>query len=183
MNKTISKLNSLNAEKILCIGVGVPCVFFDKIKGNVTGVDKWDYKSFPRSWSVPTIAGNIKTKHNKEKYNLVIINNSKHYSDLLKDFTQAQKSVKEGGIIAITHTMPKSYNDIREDYLPRQDWSGWAWQVVLDLISLGGYKVTSYDFEKGLTLFEFDETIKAKHVDCGTWEDWFVNRIDNMNNH
>jgi hypothetical protein len=183
MNQTLNKLNGLQADTVLCIGVGVPSVFFNRLRGNVTGFDRWEHSNYPHSWTIETVADNIINRKTKKKFDLVIINSSKHYEDLLRDFSQAQKNCKEGGIIAVTHTMPKTYFDVQEEPLPRQDWSGFAWQLVLDIISLGGYKVTSYDFDKGLTFFEIDETKESRHVEIGAWEDWLVQREKLMSNH
>jgi hypothetical protein len=82
MQSEISIINRLNFDTVCVYGVGVPSLFFDRIKGDKTGVDNFDKNKFPRSWNGKTVASNILSKPNKKAYDVVIINDSKHYKDL-----------------------------------------------------------------------------------------------------
>jgi hypothetical protein len=48
MQKVINIINSLDFDTVCVYGVGVPFMFFDRIKGEKTGVDNFDKNKFPR---------------------------------------------------------------------------------------------------------------------------------------
>ena len=153
MQKVISKINSLEFETVCVYGVGVPSLFFDRIKGEKTGVDNFDKSKYPRSWNGPTTANNILSKPNKKRYDVVVINDSKHYKDLTNYFKQALKNIKEEGKIIFTHSMPK-----------------------------GGYKVTSFDDGVGMSIIEIDETKQPKEIDVFGFEEVYLLRNKLMSN-
>ena len=95
MQSIINTINKLDFETVCVYGVGIPQLFFNKIKGDKTGIDNFDKTKFPRSWSGKTIASNILSKPNKKTFDVVIINDSKHYKDLVKYFKQALKNIKK----------------------------------------------------------------------------------------
>lgn len=182
MQKIASKINSLKADSILLVGVGLPHMLFNKLKGKKLGFDRWDKKKFPRLWSHAVFAHDITMRRTKKKFDLVILNDSRHYSDLCTAFDQGLKNLKEGGTIAIIGTMPNQYDLVRQDPLPRQNWCGDAYIFVLDLISKGGYRVESFDMDLGLSLITKDESIQGKELTLGAWEDWYFERHKLMNN-
>jgi len=164
MQSEISIINRLNFDTVCIYGVGVPSLFFDRIKGDKTGVDNFDKNKFPRSWNGKTVASNILSKPNKKAYDVVIINDSKHYKDLTKYFKQALKNIKEEGKIIFTHSMPKTPYDVTENPTKHQFWCGYVQQFVLELISKGGYKVTTFDDGFGVSIVELDETKEPKQI-------------------
>jgi len=182
MQKTISYINSLGVEKILFFGVGIPIMFYDRIKGDKHGIDKYDVSSFPRSWVHPERRGDIQSKNTKKKFDLIVINDSKHYKDLASYFKQAIKNLNEEGKIVITHSMPKL--PIHETTTPKpyQSWCGQTREFVLELISKGGYKVTSYEYDLGVSVIEIDETKQPKEIEIGLFEDWYFQRKELMSN-
>lgn len=182
MQKITSKLNSLKFDSTLLIGVGLPHVLFNKLKGKKLGFDRWDKKKFPRLWSHAVFAHNITMRRTKKKFDLVVLNDSRRYEDLDCAFKNALRNLKQGGTIAIIGTMPNMYDLVRPDPLPRQIWCGDAYIFVLDLISKGGYSVASFDLDIGLTLIEIDESIQGKEITLGAWEDWYFERKKLMNN-
>ena len=182
MQKEIKTINSLQFDTVCVYGVGVPSLFFDQIKGEKTGVDSFDKTLFPRSWSGATIADNILSKPNKKKYDIVIINNSKHYKDLVKYFNQALKNISEGGKIIFTHSMPKTPKDVTETPSKHQFWCGYVQQFILELISKGGYKVTSFDDGLGVSIIEIDETKEPVTIDVQGFEEVYFQRKKLMNN-
>jgi len=182
MQKIVSKINSLGFPTVLLVGVGLPHVLFTKLKGEKLGFDKWDKTKYPRLWSHAVFGQNLTRKRTKKKFDLVILNDSRRYSDLDTDFNQALKNLKEGGTIAIIGTMPNMYDLVRPDPLPRQNWCGDAYIFVLDLISKGGYRVESFDLDLGISLITVDDSIQGKEITLGAWEDWYVERKTLMNN-
>ena len=182
MLKELKIINSLEFDTVCVYGVGVPSQFFNHIKGDKTGVDSFDTSLFPRSWSGATIADNIVSKHNKKSYDVVIINNSKHYKDITKYFKQAQKNIIEGGKIIFTHSMPKVPNDVTETPTKHQFWCGYVQQFILELISKGGYKVTTFDEGLGVSIIEIDETKEPKQIDVQGFEEVYFQRKELMNN-
>jgi SAM-dependent methyltransferase len=182
MQKVINIINSLDFDTVCVYGVGVPFMFFDRIKGEKTGVDNFDKNKFPRSWSGATISDNILSKPNKKKFDVVIINDSKHYKDLTKYFKQALKNIKEEGKIVFTHSMPNTPQDITEEPKKHQIWCGDVQQFILELISKGGYKVTSFDDDLGVSIVEIDETKEPKNIDVQGFEEVYFDRKNLMNN-
>jgi hypothetical protein len=182
MQKTISYINSLGAEKILFFGVGNPSIFFDRIKGDNHGIDKYDVSLFPRSWVYPVKSEKVQSKNTKKKFDLIVINDSKHYKDLSNYFKQALKNLNEEGKIVITHSMPTMA--IHETIEPKkfQSWCGQVREFVLELISKGGYKVTSYEYDLGVSVIELDDTKQPKEVEIGLFEDWYYQRKKLMSN-
>jgi hypothetical protein len=126
----------------------------------------FDKNKFPRSWSGATISDNILSKPNKKKFDVVIINDSKHYKDLTKYFKQALKNIKEEGKIVFKH----------------QIWCGDVQQFILELISKGGYKVTTFDDDLGVSIVEIDETKEPKTIEVQGFEEVYFDRKNLMNN-
>ena len=182
MQSEISIINRLNFDTVCVYGVGVPSLFFDRIKGDKTGVDNFDKNKFPRSWNGKTVASNILSKPNKKAYDVVIINDSKHYKDLTKYFKQALKNIKEEGKIIFTHSMPKTPYDVTENPTKHQFWCGYVQQFVLELISKGGYKVTTFDDGFGVSIVELDETKEPKQIEVQGFEEVYFERLKLMNN-
>ena len=182
MQSEISIINRLNFDTVCIYGVGVPSLFFDRIKGDKTGVDNFDKNKFPRSWNGKTVASNILSKPNKKAYDVVIINDSKHYKDLTKYFKQALKNIKEEGKIIFTHSMPKTPYDVTENPTKHQFWCGYVQQFVLELISKGGYKVTTFDDGFGVSIVELDETKEPKQIEVQGFEEVYFERLKLMNN-
>jgi len=182
MQSEISIINRLNFDTVCIYGVGVPSLFFDRIKGDKTGVDNFDKNKFPRSWNGKTVASNILSKPNKKAYDVVIINDSKHYKDLTKYFKQALKNIKEDGKIIFTHSMPKTPYDVTENPTKHQFWCGYVQQFVLELISKGGYKVTTFDDGFGVSIVELDETKEPKQIEVQGFEEVYFERLKLMNN-
>ena len=182
MQKELKIINGLEFDSVCVYGVGVPSIFFNAIKGDKTGVDSYDKELYPRSWSGKTIASNILSKYNKKSYDAVIINNSKHYKYLSKYFKQALKNIKEGGKIIFTHSMPKTPQDVIETPSKHQFWCGQVQQFILELISKGGYKVTTFDDGLGVSIVEIDETKEPKQIEVQGFEEVYFNRIKLMNN-
>ena len=182
MNKELQIINKLEFDTVCVYGVGVPTQFFNSIKGDKLGVDPFDKDSYPRSWNGKTVASNIVSKYNKKAYDIVIINNSKHYKDLVKYLKQAQKNIKEGGKIIFTHSMPKEPSDVTETPTKHQFWCGQVQQFILELISKGGYKVTTYDDGYGVSIVEIDETKEPKEIEVKGFEEVYFYRMELMNN-
>jgi len=182
MQTEISIINRLNFDTVCVYGVGVPSLFFDRIKGDKTGVDNFDKNKFPRSWNGKTVASNILSKPNKKAYDVVIINDSKHYKDLTTYFKQALKNIKEEGKIIFTHSMPKIPYDVTENPTKHQFWCGYVQQFVLELISKGGYKVTTFDDGLGVSIVEIDETKEPKQIEVQGFEEVYFERLKLMNN-
>jgi len=182
MQSEISIINRLNFDTVCVYGVGVPSLFFDRIKGDKTGVDNFDKNKFPRSWNGKTVASNILSKPNKKAYDVVIINDSKHYKDLTTYFKQALKNIKEEGKIIFTHSMPKIPYDVTENPTKHQFWCGYVQQFVLELISKGGYKVTTFDDGLGVSIVEIDETKEPKQIEVQGFEEVYFERLKLMNN-
>ena len=182
MQSEISIINRLNFDTVCIYGVGVPSLFFDRIKGDKTGVDNFDKNKFPRSWNGKTVASNILSKPNKKAYDVVIINDSKHYKDLTTYFKQALKNIKEEGKIIFTHSMPKIPYDVTENPTKHQFWCGYVQQFVLELISKGGYKVTTFDDGLGVSIVEIDETKEPKQIEVQGFEEVYFERLKLMNN-
>jgi len=182
MQSEISIINRLNFDTVCVYGVGVPSLFFDRIKGDKTGVDNFDKNKFPRSWNGKTVASNILSKPNKKAYDVVIINDSKHYKDLSNYFKQALKNIKEEGKIIFTHSMPKTPYDVTENPTKHQFWCGYVQQFVIELISKGGYKVTTFDDGLGVSIVEIDETKEPKQIEVQGFEEVYFERLKLMNN-
>ena len=182
MQSVINIINKLEFDTVCIYGVGVPSLFFNHIKGDKTGIDTYDKNKYPRSWSGKAIASNILSKYNKKCYDVVIINDSKHYKDLAFYFKQALKNIKEEGKIIFTHSMPKTPQDVTENPTKHQFWSGYVQQFVLELISKGGYKVTTLDDGVGLSIIEKDETKEPKEIEVFGFEEVYFNRVKLMNN-
>jgi hypothetical protein len=182
MQSEISIINRLNFDTVCVYGVGVPSLFFDRIKGDKTGVDNFDKNKFPRSWNGKTVASNILSKPNKKAYDVVIINDSKHYKDFSTYFKQALKNIKEEGKIIFTHSMPKIPYDVTENPTKHQFWCGYVQQFVLELISKGGYKVTTFDDGLGVSIVEIDETKEPKQIEVQGFEEVYFERLKLMNN-
>ena len=174
MQSIISIINKLKFDTVCVYGVGIPSMFFNLIKGDKTGVDNFDKDKYPRSWSGATIADNILSKPNKKKYDVVIINDSKHYKDLVKYFKQALKNINEGGKIIFTHSMPNTPYDVAEKPTKHQFWC--------ELISKGGYKVTTLDDGVGMSIVELDETKEPKTIEVQGFEEVYFQRKKLMNN-
>lgn len=182
MHKELKIINSLEFDTVCVYGVGVPIQFFDLIKGDKTGVDSFDKDLYPRSWSGKTISGNILSKYNKKSYDVVIINNSKHYKDLTKYFKQALKNIKKGGKIIFTHSMPKTPQDVTDTPTKHQFWCGYVQQFILELISKGGYKVSTFDDGLGVSIIEIDETKEPVTIEVQGFEEVYFERKKLMNN-
>lgn len=182
MQSIISIINKLKFDTVCVYGVGIPSMFFNLIKGEKTGIDNFDKDKYPRSWSGATIADNILSKPNKKKYDVVIINDSKHYKDLVKYFKQALKNINEGGKIIFTHSMPNTPYDVAEKPTKHQFWCGDVQQFILELISKGGYKVTTLDDGVGMSIVELDETKEPKTIEVQGFEEVYFQRKKLMNN-
>jgi len=182
MQSVINIINKLQFDTVCVYGVGVPSLFFNHIKGDKTGIDNYDKNKFPRSWSGKAIASNILSKPNKKAYDVVIINDSKHYKDLSNYFKQALKNIKEEGKIIFTHSMPKAPQDVTETPSKHQFWCGYTQQFILELISKGGFKVTSFDDGLGLSIVEIDETKEPKEIEVNGFEEVYFDRLKLMNN-
>lgn len=182
MQSIINTINKLDFETVCIYGVGIPQLFFNKIKGDKTGIDNFDKTKFPRSWSGKTIASNILSKPNKKTFDVVIINDSKHYKDLVKYLKQALKNIKKEGKIIFTHSMPKLPIDVTKEPLKHQFWCGDVQQFVIELISKGGYKVTTFDEGFGMSIIEIDETKEPKDIEVSGFEEVFFQRKELMNN-
>ena len=182
MQKTINYINSLGAEKVLFFGVGNPKMFYDRIKGEKHGIDKYDTSLFPRSWVYPVKSGDIQSKNTKKKFDLIVINDSKHYKDLSAYFTQALKNLNEEGKIIFTHSIPTKAIHETTDPKPFQAWCGQTREFILELISKGGYKITSYEYDLGVSVVEIDETKEPKEIEIGLFEDWYYQRNELMSN-
>ena len=182
MQKIVSIINKLDFQTVLCCGVGVPSLFFDKIKGDKLGVDKYNKDQFPRSWSSPSFGDNIQTKNTKKKFDLVIINDSKRFKDLKVYFSQALKNINEGGKIILIDSMPKTPLLVTDKPTKHQIWCGDVYQFVLELISKGGYKVTTLDDGNGLSIIELDETKGPKEIEVQGFEEWYFQRKKIMSN-
>ena len=182
MLNTINYINSLGVEKILFFGVGNPSMLYDRIKGEKHGIDKYDTNLFPRSWVYPVKRGDIQKNNTKKKFDLIVINDSKHYKDLASYFKQALKNLNEEGKIIITHSMPKLQIHETRDFKPFQTWCGDAREFVLELISKGGYKVTSFEYDLGISVIEIDESKQPKEIEIGLFEDWYYQRKELMSN-
>ena len=182
MQSVINIINKLEFDTVCVYGVGVPSMFFNHIKGEKTGVDNFNKNKIPRSWSGATIADNILSKPNKKKFDIVIINDSKHYKDLTLYFKQALKNIKEEGKIIFTHSMPKTPQDVTENPSKHQFWSGYVQQFVLELISKGGYKITTLDNGVGISIIEKDETKEPKQIEVFGFEEVYFNRVKLMSN-
>jgi len=182
MQSIISIINKLKFDTVCVYGVGIPSMFFSLIKGDKTGVDNFDKDKYPRSWSGATIADNILSKPNKKKYDVVIINDSKHYKDLVKYFKQALKNINEEGKIIFTHSMPNTPYDVAENPTKHQFWCGDVQQFILELISKGGYKVTTLDDGVGMSIVEIDETKEHKTIEVQGFEEVYFQRKKLMNN-
>lgn len=182
MQQIVNIINKLDFQTVLCYGVGVPSVFFDKVKGEKIGIDKYDKDQFPRSWSSKTFADNIQHKNTKNKFDLVIINDSKRFKDLKVYFKQALKNINEGGKIVLVDSMPKTPLLVTENPQKHQLWCGDVYQFVLELISKGGYKVTTLDNGNGLSVIEIDETKGPKEIYLYGFEEWYFERKKLMSN-
>ena len=103
LQSTISFINSQGFNSVLCLGVGIRSLWYDKIKAeDKKGVDKYDKTLFPRLWTQPSKG--VRKSITKGEFEAVIINDSKHYNDLEKLFKLACERLKEGGkIILLTH--------------------------------------------------------------------------------
>ena len=182
MQSVINKINRLEFKTVCIYGVGVPQVFFDKIKGEKTGIDSFDDSKYPRSWTGSTNRNNILSKPNKKKYDLVIVNDSKHYKDLVKYLKQAIKNIKEDGRIIFTHSMPKVPNQVTKNPTNHQFWCGDVQQFIIELISKGGYKVTSYDDDLGFSILELDENKEGLDINVSGFEEVYFDRKKIMSN-
>ncbi len=180
MQKTASYINTLGFNKILCLGVGIPKLWFNKILADdVTGIDKYDKSLYPRLWSSPTKG--IKKTTKKSDFDAVIINDSKHYKDLEKLFKLAEIKVKEGGKILFTHSIPDNLSLVSDKYKPYQNWCGNVYEFILNIKAKGGYKIESFEFDNGLTILQKDDTIEAVDLTVEPFEDWYFNRKSLMN--
>lgn len=183
MQRTINHINTLSYSSLLCIGVGVPRYFYNKLVAeDKVGVDKYDTKLFPRLWSQPAKGKGVRKSFPKnDKFDLVVINDSKHYADLDRYFKQALKSINEGGKIIITHSLPSNPSLVSHDYNPHQEWCGDVVEFILALRSKGGYKIESYESEFGLTEITIDESVEPQNIDIRPFEDWYFERKSLMN--
>jgi hypothetical protein len=182
MQQIVNIINRLDFETVICYGVGVPSVFFNRIKGDKLGVDKYDKSMFPRLWSYKYFAENVQHKNTKKKADLVIINDSKRFKDLKVYFSQALKNIKEGGKIILIDSMPKEHVLVTDNPSKNQGWCGDVYQFVLELISKGGYKVTTLDDGNGLSIIELDETKGPKEIEVYGFEEWYFERKKLMSN-
>ena len=100
----------------------------------------------------------------------------------LSYFKQALKNINEGGKIIFTHSIPKL--PIHETTTPKpfQSWCGQTREFILELISKGGYKVTSFEYDLGVSVIEIDETKQPKEIEIGLFEDWYFQRKELMSN-
>ena len=78
--------------------------------------------------------------------------------------------------------MPKLPHDVAENPTKHQLWSGYVQQFVLELISKGGYKVTSFDDGVGMSIIEIDETKQPKEIDVFGFEEVYLLRNKLMSN-
>lgn len=182
MQQIVNIINKLDFKTVLCFGVGVPSVFFNKIKGEKIGIDKYNLKQYPRLWSSKTFAENVQYKNTKKKFDLVIINDSKKFKDLKEYFKQALKNINQSGKIILVDSMPKKPILITDKPLNNQAWCGDVYQFVLELISIGGYKVTTLDDGNGFSIIEIDETKGPKQIDVQGFEEWYFERKKIMSN-
>lgn len=183
MHSTTKHINSLSFSSLLCIGVGIPSHFYDYlIAEEKVGVDKYDKKLFPRSWSNPVKRKGVRKSFPKDaKFDLVVINDSKHYADLDKYFKQALKSLNEGGKIVMTHSVPNKPSLVTKNYKPHQSWCGDVVEFILSLKSKGGYKIETYAYDYGVTEISIDESVEAQEIDIRPFEDWYFERKQLMN--
>lgn len=180
MQKTASFINSFGFSKVLCLGVGISRLWFDKIKGEeVVGVDAYDKNLFPRLWTQPTKGIPKTTK--KSGFDAVIINDSKHYKDLEKLFKTAKTKLKEGGKIIFTDSVPSNINLVTTDYLKHQNWCGDVFEFVLSLKAKGGYQIESFEIDNGVTIVEINDKVKPEEITLEPFEDWYFNRKTLMN--
>ena len=56
------------------------------------------------------------------------------------------------------------------------------YQFVLELISKGGFKVTSFDGGNGMSIIEIDETKQPKEIEISGFEEWYFQRKKLMTN-
>ena len=182
MQQIVSIINKLDFNTVLCYGVGIPSIFFDKIKGEKLGIDKYDKSQYPRLWSSKYFAENVQYKNTKKKFDLVIINDSKRFKDLKEYFKQALKNINEGGKIVLVDSMPKLPLLVTDKPNNHQSWCGDVYQFVLELISKGGYKITSLDDGNGISIIEIDETKEPKQIEVQGFEEWYFQRNKIMNN-
>ncbi len=183
MQRTANHINSLSYSSLLCVGVGVPSYFYDKlIAEEKIGVDKYDKKQFPRLWSNPIKRKDVRKSFPKnDKFDLVVINDSKHYADLDKYFRQALKSLNEGGKIIITHSVPTSQVLVTKEYKPHQEWCGDVYEFILALKSQGGYKIETYEIDYGVTEISIDESVEPQEIDIRPFEDFYFERKELLN--
>ena len=182
MQLIVNIINKLDFKTVLFYGVGIPKLFFDKVKGEKLGIDQYDNRQFPRLWSSSSFSSNIQQKNTKKKFDLVIINDSKKYIDLQKYFKKALKNIKEGGKIILIDSMPKEPLLVTDKPSNHQGWCGDVYQFVLELISKGGYKITTLDDGNGLSIIEIDETKEPKEIQVQGFEEWYFERKKIMTN-
>ena len=183
MQATINLINKLEFDSALFYGVGVSRLFFNKIKGEKLGIDKYDYRQFPRKWSAREFAKNIQSKPTKKTFDLVVIDDSKHYKDVVGYFKQALKNIKEGGKIVLIGSMPKLPLHVTTEPKLHQAWCGDVYQFVLELISKGGYRVVTSDIDLGVTIIEVDKSIKGQEINISGFEEWYFERKKIMSNY
>ena len=182
MQSLINIINRIEFNTALFYGVGIPRLFFDKIKGDKIGIDKFDKCQYPRLWTAPTKRVNIQSKGTSKKFDLIIINDSKRYKDVSSYFSKALKNINEGGKIVLIDSMPKLPIYITDTPANHQDWCGDVYQFVLELISKGGFKVTSFDSGNGMSIIEIDETKQPKEIEISGFEEWYFQRKKLMTN-
>ena len=78
--------------------------------------------------------------------------------------------------------MPKLPIHETEKPKPFQAWCGDVRSFVLELISKGGYKVASYEYDLGVSIVEIDETKEPKELEITLFEDWYCQRKKLMSN-
>ena len=182
MQKIANIINKLDFDTVLFYGVGSPFLLFDKIKGKKLGIDKYDVTQYPRQWSTRTVRSDIQSRGTKKKFDLVVINNSRRYKDVSADFNKALKNLNEGGSIILIDSMPKTPQDITDTPFDHQSWCGEVYQFVLELVSKGGFKVSSNDEGNGFTIVKPDDSIPSTEIFVSGFEEWYFERKKIMNN-
>lgn len=183
MQRTISYINSLHSTSLLCFGVGVGSSFYNVLKAEKKiGVDKFDPSLYPRLWTAPTKGKDIKkTVPKKGEYDVIVINDSKHFKDLEGYFNKALEVLSEGGKIILTHSLPNRPYLVDHNYKPFQTWCGDVYEFVLKLKSQGGYKIESFEYDYGVTVVEIDEKVKGEEIEFRPFEEWYFDRKKLMN--
>jgi hypothetical protein len=183
MQQIVNIINKLDFDSALFYGVGIKSLFFDKVKGEKLGIDQYDYRHFPRSWSARAYGENIQQKGTKKKFDVVVINDSKRYKDVSNYFAKALKNIKEGGKIILIDSMPTLPIHVTDTPKQHQTWCGDVYIFVQELISKGGHKVQSFDEGNGLTVIEIDESVEPKEVKVEGFEEWYFQRKKIMSNY